>query len=290
MRKARLTFRPSQLRFGKVAVGHANTLVATITNTGKASTTISQVSATGTGFSVSGLNLPLVLSGGQSITFSASFAPEARGVTRGSISVMSNAVDPNVAMTLIGTGTDADELTVTPPAIDFGDVATGSSATRNGTLAATDTDVTVFSASVSNSEFALSGLSLPVTIPAGQKAAFTVVFSPLTSGVAVGMISFMSDAANSPTVQSVTGTGVIGQHSVDLSWNASTSQDVVGYNVYRSYTSGGPYGKINSALDPSTAYTDSSVVSGKTYYYVATAVNSSDQESIYSNEAQAIIP
>jgi fibronectin type 3 domain-containing protein len=47
---------------------------------------------------------------------------------------------------------------------------------------------------------------------------------------------------------------------------------------------------INSSLDGTTAYTDSTVVSGQTYYYVATALNSDSQESGYSNQAQAVVP
>jgi TolB protein len=37
-------------------------------------------------------------------------------------------------------------------------------------------------------------------------------------------------------------------------------------------------------------YTDSSVQNGTTYYYVTTAVDSSGNESTYSNEASANIP
>jgi fibronectin type 3 domain-containing protein len=47
---------------------------------------------------------------------------------------------------------------------------------------------------------------------------------------------------------------------------------------------------INSSLDGTTAYTDSTVVSGTTYYYVATAVDGSSKESGYSNQAPAVIP
>jgi hypothetical protein len=78
-------------------------------------------------------------------------------------------------------------------------------------------------------------------------------------------------------------------HWVDLSWNASTSV-VVGYNIYRGTTSGGPYTKLNSSQVLLTTYTDSTVQSGLTYYYVTTAVDSGGTESIYSNEVQAVIP
>jgi len=79
------------------------------------------------------------------------------------------------------------------------------------------------------------------------------------------------------------------QHSVDLKWTASTST-VSGYNVYRGSVSGGPYTKINSSLVSTTAYTDSTVVTGQTYYYVTTAQDASGVESDYSNEAMAMIP
>jgi fibronectin type 3 domain-containing protein len=65
---------------------------------------------------------------------------------------------------------------------------------------------------------------------------------------------------------------------------------VIGYNVYRGTTSGGPYTKIVSAPQAGTTYTDSAVQSGWTYFYVVTAVDSNGNESSYSNEATAVIP
>jgi hypothetical protein len=89
----------------------------------------------------------------------------------------------------------------------------------------------------------------------------------------------------------VTALAQVGQHVVDLSWNASTSGDIVGYNVYRGQVVSGPYSKVNTGgLVASTLYSDTSVASGMTYYYVATVVNSSGQESAHSNQAPATIP
>ncbi len=79
-------------------------------------------------------------------------------------------------------------------------------------------------------------------------------------------------------------------HSVSLSWTASVSPGVAGYNVYRSTVSGGPYIGQNSSPVTGTSYSDSTVQAGQTYYYVATAVDNSGNESPFSNEAQAIIP
>jgi fibronectin type 3 domain-containing protein len=65
---------------------------------------------------------------------------------------------------------------------------------------------------------------------------------------------------------------------------------VAGYNIYRSTVSGGPYAKINSSLVAALDYTDSTVQSGTTYYYVATAADSSGNESVFSNEISFTIP
>jgi hypothetical protein len=79
------------------------------------------------------------------------------------------------------------------------------------------------------------------------------------------------------------------RHSVTLTWNASSSQ-VAGYNVYRSMTPGGNYLKINSSLVRGVTYTDNTVVSGLTYYYVTRAVGDRGYESVNSNETSAVIP
>jgi bacillopeptidase F len=79
-------------------------------------------------------------------------------------------------------------------------------------------------------------------------------------------------------------------YSVSLSWTASTSPNISGYNVYRRTGTTGSYAKINSSLDALTSYSDSNVADGQTYYYETTAVNSSGVESAASAAVQAVIP
>jgi fibronectin type 3 domain-containing protein len=113
-------------------------------------------------------------------------------------------------------------------------------------------------------------------------------FAPAATGSVTGNVTIVSNASNSPMTISLSGTGAV-SHSATLSWTASTSV-VVGYNVYRGTTSGGPYAKLTSNVVSATGYSDHSVQAGQTYYYVVTAVNSSDVESAYSNEVSAAIP
>ena len=78
-------------------------------------------------------------------------------------------------------------------------------------------------------------------------------------------------------------------HVVNLNWKASTSGDVVGYNVYRS-PDGATWNKINASLIASTLYSDSAVANSSTYYYSAAAVNIYGQESSKSAAVKAVIP
>ena len=285
-----LTANPSSLAFGNVSVGASATVFDSITNSGTSGVTVSQVTASGSGFSVSGISLPLTLSAGQSYTFNVVFTPQAGGTASGTISVASNATNPKTAITLSGSGVASGQLLISPSAANFGNVAVGTSQNYGATLSASSGPVTISSANTSNSEFSISGISLPKSLNAGQSVPMTVVFSPQVAGAASANVAFVTNAANAPSM-SLTGSGTVtAQHSVALTWNASTSNGINGYNVYRGTQTGGPYGKINSALDPSTALTDLNVVSGQSYYYVVTAVDSSGAESGYSNEVAALIP
>lgn len=78
--------------------------------------------------------------------------------------------------------------------------------------------------------------------------------------------------------------------TVSLEWDANTEPDLDGYNMYRSETTGGQYSKINIAPIFITTYDDTTAVVGRTYYYVATAFNTSGFESGYSNEVAYFVP
>jgi fibronectin type 3 domain-containing protein len=74
---------------------------------------------------------------------------------------------------------------------------------------------------------------------------------------------------------------------VILDWNNSPEGDVAGYYVYRAGTSGGPYSRVTPALLTSSAFTDTGLINGSTYYYVVTAVDTASAESVPSSQVQA---
>jgi hypothetical protein len=151
-------------------------------------------------------------------------------------------------------------------------------------------NVTIAQVSVSGKGFSVSGGSQVVLAPS-QAVTVSIGFNPATAGKARGSLSVTSDALSSSRVQialSGSGEGTSSKHSVALTWQASASPSI-GYFIYRS-TGNGASSKLNTSLDPSTSFTDTTVVSGETYEYVVTSVNSSNVESATSNEITVTIP
>lgn len=281
---------PATVSFGSVQTGTTQLISETLKNPGGTSVTVSQANITGSAFTISGLTLPLTLAAGQSFTFGINFAPQTTGAASGSLLITSNASVANLTLSLSGTGTSVGQLAVTPASLSFGSVTVDNSQTLTATLTATGGSVTINSLTPSTSEFAISGITLPVTIASGKTATFTVAFTPQSSGAATANISIASNASNPTLTEGLAGTGSAAvQHTVNLAWIASTST-VTGYNVYRGTVSGGPYSKINSSVDGATTYADSTVTNGQTYFYVTTAVDGSGNESSDSNQVSAAIP
>ena len=163
----------------------------------------------------------------------------------------------------------------TPPATSYtiSGVVSGSAATVTLSGAATKSTTTG-----ANGAYSFSGLpNGSYTITAGQSG---YAFTPAKASVTVN--------GNSVSSVNFTSTAVSVSHSVTLSWSASTSANIVGYNVYRGSTSGGPFTQI--AYVGGTSYVDSGVSAGQTYFYTATAVDSTSQQSPYATQAVAVIP
>jgi hypothetical protein len=119
-----------------------------------------------------------------------------------------------------------------------------------------------------------------IVAPSKSGYAFTPSTRSVTiNGASVTGVNFTGAAVANPV-----------PHTVSLNWKASTSTNLKGYYVYRADVAGGAYAKLNSLPLSATSYTDGSVASGRIYYYVTTAVNTSNVESSYSNQATAVVP
>ena len=282
-----LSVSPKTINFGSVALGKTVNHTVSVTNTAGARVKIFQILVSGTGFMVSKLSLPLILPGGQSVSLLVSFAPTATGSATGSISVVSNASNSPAAVALSGTAVSL-QLTASPGSLSFGSVPLGSSSILPIVVTnASNTTIIISQATATGSGFSVSGPNLPLSLAGGQNTSFSVTFAPTTGGSATGSVSLVSNASDSPLNEPLAATAV---HSVALSWIASTSSGIAGYDVYRGTVPGGPYTEINSTPIAGASYTDTTVDGGQTYYYVTTAVASGGAQSAYSNQAIASVP
>ena len=174
--------------------------------------------------------------------------------------------------------------------LNFGNVNVSNSATQNITMTnGGNSSVTIAQVMVAGAGFNTTGASGIILAP-GQTTTLTSTFAPSASGAATGKITVSSNATNSPASIALSGMGVAAvPHTVSLSW-APALTGVTGFKTYVSMVSGGPYVQMGSVPSTTPAYSDSSVQSGHTYFYVVTAVNSTNQESLYSSEVAAIVP
>jgi hypothetical protein len=192
---------------------------------------------------------------------------------------------------LAATSVSAQELECQPCRHGFGKVPTGTSHSFNVQLTNSGKrSLQITADSIQGSEFSIGTFYLPVKLAPGKSVELPVLFTPTASGRETGNITLTNTGQDSKLQIKLAGTGVQEtSHSVALSW-VPGDQDYVGFNIYRSTVDGGPYTKINSQLDSSPSYTDSTVQGGMTYYYCATEVNTEGEESPYSNIADATIP
>jgi len=139
------------------------------------------------------------------------------------------------------------------------------------------------------SDFAEIADTCGSSVAAGANCTIAVTFTPSLASAETASVTITDNAGGSPQSVSLSGTGT---HDIILSWTAGGTSGVVGYDVYRGTTSGGESTTpLNSSPIAGTTYTDSNVQAGQKYYYVVTALNSTETtQSADSNETSATVP
>ena len=161
--QGRLSATPASASFGDVALGVNDAKAVRLSNTGTSSLTVSHLSFTGKGFSMSTVATPLKLAVGQSINLEAHFTPVTAGAATGSIAITSNASDPSLVIALSGTGAQSGaqgRLSATPASASLGKVVVGENNSQTIRLNNTgDGSVIISRVNVVGSGFKLAGLT-----------------------------------------------------------------------------------------------------------------------------------
>lgn len=290
------TISPTSISFGSQSLGSTSSAqTATLSNNGSAALAISSLAITGANsgdFAQTNTCGSSVAAGG-SCTISVTFTPTASGIRTASVTVTDNATGSPQSVSLSGTAT-APVITLSPTSIAFGTqpIATTTSAetisvTNGGNSALNISSLAITGANAG--DFAEIGDTCGTSVAAGGNCTVGITFTPSLAGAETASVSITDNASGSPQSVTLSGTG---GHDVILTWSASTSAGVGGYNVYRGTTSGGESAApINSSLITGTTYTDSNVQAGQTYYYVLIAMSSDEtSHSADSSEVSASVP
>jgi hypothetical protein len=224
---------------------------------------------------------------------SASFSASVSAVSTTQTAVLTATAGGTAKTFTITLNGAAPALTLGSTSISFGNVNLNSPATQAETLTSSGTSaLTISAASVTGAGFSISGLTFPVTLNPGQTATLYVGFDPTVTGTATGAVTLTSNASPSTATVSLSGTGQTVSYQVVLTWSApsSSTDPVVGYNVYRAVSGSSSYQLLNSSADVSTTYTDSTVQSGTSYNYYVESVDASGNQSAPSNTYSVSVP
>ena len=296
---------PSSVNFGSLPVGTSISQSVQLKNSGTQSATISSASVLGAGFTIVGLTTPMTLAAGSTKSFMLKFAPTGVGTDSGLITLNSSSAK-ELTLSMLGTGIkDARTISASTTSLAFGNETVGSTGNLAVTLKNTgNLNVTISQVSLTGIDASVSSGLDGQTLAPGQTATVVVSFAPKSAERMSGSVQISSNATNSPTVITLSGTGAspaaggrstgTGQstgtaHSVALRWNASHSSSVVGYNVYRATSPSTAFAILSSSIS-GLDYTDETVQAGETYTYAVTAVNKGGEESPHSQSVSAVIP
>ena len=174
---------------------------------------------------------PITLAAGASCTLAYTFSPTATGAANQVLTVTSSGTGSGT-ITLEGNGVQGS-LTITPAAVNFGDVNVGTpSAEQTVTLANTggaSLDVTALTAATA--PFSRTGGTcagtLPITIAVGGSCTVGYTFAPTATGAASQVLTVTANAPRSGTI-TLTGTGT---PSADLSISKTSAVNLIGLGL-----------------------------------------------------------
>jgi len=288
---ARLIAVSNGVDFGTVTVGQIGSRTISFQNSGPGAVQVIGITVTGPFKLGAAEQFPVLIAAGSTYTLQVQFNPSAAGQASGAITVQNNAAATPPTVSLAGLGVNA------------------SGGSSGGLLSAIScTSSLMVGAGTANCNVALNGpaatggamvslassstaviVPATVTVPANATSVgFQANVAAVSAPQSVILTASMSGVSQSFTLQ----LGTPGSYSVDLTWDApaGSADPVVGYNIYRALNGSQSWLRLNSSVNPITAFTDVTVASGQSCVYYVTAVDSAGFESAPSNMFSVAIP
>ncbi|QQS35317.1 MAG: choice-of-anchor D domain-containing protein [Ignavibacteriales bacterium] len=200
---------PASLNFGPVNIGGNAVLPLTVSNTGDAQLTLTNIVSSDGQYTFAPNAFPVNIAAGGNAVFNVTFTPTAAGTQNATLTFTHNAAgSPNV-YSLTGSGfTTAPVFGLSAASLSFGNVSVGGTSTLPVTVNNTgNAQLTISNIVSSNGVFTFAPGTFPVNIAAGGSQLFNVTFTPTAAGLVSGDLTFTHNAAGSPSVLPLSGTG-----------------------------------------------------------------------------------
>jgi hypothetical protein len=215
-----ISFKPASVAFGSVSLGTSSSPnVVQVQNLGTAVLNLGGIAITGSGYAQSN-TCGAQLAPNASCSVSVVFTPATATASNGSLTFTDNAAGSPQTVPLSGTGT-APQAVVTPNPIAFGSQTT---AVASSPLPVTLSNpgnvplsVTSIAITGSNANLFTQTNNCGSTVQAGGSCTISIVFAPTSNGLVTANLSIADNAANSPQIVAITGTGTVPQPAVSLS-------------------------------------------------------------------------
>jgi hypothetical protein len=108
-------------------------------------------------------------------------------------------------------------IQVNPASVNFGSDVVGKKVSQSVSVANTgNMAVNISQANLSNSQFSVSGLAMPFSLPAGQSSSFQVSFVPSASGNITGTLTVATDAGVSSQQVALSGTATPAPQQINV--------------------------------------------------------------------------
>ncbi len=199
------------LSFGSVNVGSSANLNVTVNNTGDAPLTLSGIVSSDPQFTFTPNAFPVNIAAGGNSVFVVTFTPTAAATVNANLTFTHNAAGSPTAYAVTGIGfTTAPVFNFSAASLAFGNVSVGGNVTLPVTVSNTgNAPLTISGVVSSDAHYTFAPNTFPINIPdgVGNTQLFNVTFSPTVAGAVPGTLTFTHNAAGSPSVLNLSGTG-----------------------------------------------------------------------------------
>jgi len=197
------------LNFGSVNVGGSANLNVTVNNTGDAPLTLTGITSSDAQYTFTPNAFPVNIPAGGNSVFVVTFTPGAAGTFNANLTFSHNAAGSPSAYAVTGIGfTTAPVFGLSAASLAFGNVSVGGTATLPITVNNTGNAPLTISGIVSSDVvYTFAPNTFPVNVAAGGNTVFNVTFAPTAAGLVNGTLTFTHNAAGSPSVLNLSGTG-----------------------------------------------------------------------------------